>query len=435
MTNLNETQLKKEFYKGLFENRVVKYKNPVDRKLVDVHLACKNESLDRFFNRLFAKYNFKTKVSIADFMSECAFHTFTAVRRFEIRDGGSWEGMIDGTDKANIGRFITNTKTTVENEIIRYANGDLKFTTGKIDGEVKHVKIGFDMTSLDTLIVGADGHESPMVEMVSADQSFWGQKHDYAMSSFLEWFHANKAEILTASQLQLLENLKKCGHEKDGYTDGKDIQRVLGFTPRLLSTYLDRIKTRTLKAWEKAQVCENKTHSGRAVEKELKVWADLMAIVNDDELETQNKRISEWFIEWHEADCVSVLICDTLNVSDTSIVAYAIRKKGEHEIPAKILYKLVAAAENRVEWLEKVDTTAVPFYMKPEENGGWTKERHATAAIIRKAFVESPCQVYAMNEDGSPGEWLREEKYVASNKPSNRIEVSPMGTRHDIQHD
>lgn len=417
--SLNEKQLKEQYFEGLFEERVKRYETETNGKFVDVVMVCNNKSLEVFFNRLYKKY--KVKHSYNDFMNECIHWSYFAIQRFHIRDEGSWEEMMEGTDKANIGRLVNNIKTTVENEIIRFVNDGVKFTRGEVDGEKgQHMKIKVNFSSLDAVLMGADGDTTTLVNMVSDEQGFWGVNGNYKMNHFMEWFKENRQRVLTKSQNQLLDNLSKCSHEKDGYTEN-DLEEYIGFNPRKISYYMDRIKNRTLKAWEKENPLGEKTQLEMMREKEIKLWTELMELVyvDEDEVAGQNKAISDWIIANFDNEKVSNIIYDNMSQEECIAVVHAYHTKGEQTaIPSKVIYKFVSFVEDRLNYLQVMDTSSTKIKPNPEN-----KKKNIERANYRKQFIEQPCYVY-----DKEGNLLRIEAWKPYKAKKNDVkEILPTG--------
>lgn len=414
--------MKEIYFEGLFTNMIKRF-YPCDRykRKVDVVMVCNNKSLKVFFNKLYSKY--KVKHSYNDFMNECTYWTNFAIQRFTIRDNGSWEDIIAGTDKANIGRLITNIKTTIENEIIRFMNDDVKFTsTRNENGKVEHVKYKFNFSSLDAVLMGAEGFETSLIQMVGNDKNFWSNKQGYEDNQFLKWFKENKERILTKSQVQLLENLKKCSHEKDGYTEN-DINKYVGFNSKKVGEYLERIKVRVLKVWEKEKPL-HETQLQKQKDAELELWMPLVDLIYSEEVTGQNKAISDWFIDNLDNEKVSNIVYDHITEEESKSVVHAYVHKGEQTIiPSKILYKLIEKVEERLDYLQQLETESVKFYKKDSEMGRYTLNQHKAYGTDLKGFSQQPCKVYDIE-----GNFIREDKWKPfKHKATAPHEVLPTG--------
>ena len=394
MTNQTD-YLKEEFFNTLFEQQVKRYTNSIDKKNLEISVICSNPALTKYFSKLFKKY--KINHTYADYMNECIFWTYRAIQRFEVKDEGSWEAMIAGTDKPNIGRVINNIKTTVGFEIYKFANGDAKFTMGKVNnGENGHITLKMEMNSLDSLL--EEGSESGnLLDILSEENSMWSSKEEqYSLSYFAEWFEANKKSILTASQLKLLADLKKC-RKIEGYTTD-DVYEVTGVESFRINTKLKKMATRVEKAWSKENPLNFKNRLEMQRDKELLIWKEVIALVEDEEdLHSQNLRLTNYFMNNYETEKVANLVVDNLMGEDIILFNRIYKNRGTIQIalPAKVLYKLINAVEGRIATLNKMDCHVGTAPLK-------TKKTPPVASKVQ------PCVVYDFNgmflrmEDGKP---------------------------------
>lgn len=414
--------MKELYFEELFTQRVKRFPYEIDGKLVDFVIVCNNKSLDMFFNKLYKKY--KIKHSYNDFMNECIYWTYFAIQRFHIRDEGSWEGILDGSDKTNIGRLISNIRTTVENEIIRFVNDKVLYTTKRENGVKKHVRYTVTTTSMDAVFDNGTGELGTLYDIISSKNSYWEVQEGYELNHFMKWFHENRKRILTKSQNQFLDNLAKAQHLQDGMTPN-DIEEVTGVSDRNRSTYIKRIYERTLKAWQKENPMGQKTQLQMAKEAELELWTPLIDLIYTDEIEGQNKRISDWFVNNMVNETVANLVYDNLEgVEENKAVTDAIVNSGEQKIiPAPILYKLVAKVEERLDYIQQMDTTSKPIESNPEN-----KKRNIEYANYKKKFIEQPCYVY--DKDGNLKEIIPYKPF--KEKVNTVHEVLPTGVV-DIQ--
>jgi hypothetical protein len=426
MNTLNEKQMKDLYFEGLFEQKVVRYKTERDGKFMDVVQQCNNQAIQNFINKLYSKY--KIKHSFADYMMECMYHTNVAIQRFNIRDEGTWESIIDGTDKANIGRLISNIKATLEHQIVEFNNFDVKRTTTSENGETRHVKYKFAFTSLDSVMMDADGNSTSLIQTVGNESNFYGEKQGYQMNEFMTWFHENKERVLTKSQLNLLRNLEKCSHQKDGMTEN-DVEAVTGVPSFKINTYLNRIKERTLKAWNKEKTGEGKSLLEMEKEAEIQLYTPLIDIIYSEETVAQNKLVSDWIIANIDNEKVSNIVYDNLVGAEAQAVTHAYVNKGKQTIiPSQVLYKIISKVEERLDYLQQLETTSVKFYKKPEEMGRWTPEAHKAFDAEQKAWKEQPCYVY--NKDGELTGTLPYKKTVKKHQAV--YQVTPTGVHTQI---
>lgn len=410
MTN-NIDYLKEEFFNTLFEQQVTRYDSTRDGKNMDVSMICNNAALDNHFRKLFQKY--KVKHAYADYMNECIFWTYKAIQRFEVKDEGSWEGMIAGTDKPNIGRVINNIKTTVGFEIYKFVNGDAKFTRGEVDGKKgEHITIKMDTASLDTLL-NTDGGGS-LLDILSEDHALWGNKEEqYSLSYFSQWFEANKNTLLMPTQLKLLADLEMC-KKVEGYTSN-DVYEVTGVPSFKINTKMKRMAARIERAWAKENPLQYKNRLEMERDRELLIWEELLSLIEDDEdLKFQNLRITNFLMDHYETEKVANLIVDNLQGDDIILFNRIFKNQGLFKMAllGETLYALITKVTERVTVLHSLDcklTTIQPQATEPTQK---TKQYY-------------PCYVYDQE-----GTLVRTEDWKPyEQSKTNIVYVLPTGVR------
>ena len=269
-------------------------------------------------------------------MTECIYWSYVAIQRFKI-DSGSWEGIISGADKKNIGKLFRNIKITLENEIIKFVNENVIYTTEKR----KHVRFKFEFNSLDEIILGIDDQEGELNNFISEDNKFWSTNYKYYQTFFQKWFLKNRDRILCKTQVRLLDNLAKCYHVKgkNSYTS-EDCYEYTGVPSHKINTKLRDIKKRVLKAWEVENPLGHKSVLQMEKEHEIGLWNGLLDIVESEDWKTQNQTISNWIINHLNESKVVNLIYDHL-VCDDCISIVDVFNGKRKQIPAKTLYKIV----------------------------------------------------------------------------------------------
>lgn len=387
----NTEYLKEEFFNTLFEQQVKRYTNSRDKKNLDVSLICTNPALANHFGKLYKKYDIQH--SYADYLTECSFWAYRAIQRFEIKDEGTWEEVIAGTDKANLGRLINNIKTTVDFEIYKFANADAKFTMGKVEEEGKdgHITLKMEVVSLDQLL-DSDDSEASLLDILSDEHALWSNKEEeYSLSYFSEWFEEHKAEILTTSQLKLLEDLRMC-RKVEGYTTN-DVYEVTGVDSFRINTKLKKMAARVEKVWAKENPRNFKNRLEMQRDKELSIWYEVMGLVEESDSLNQ----TNYFMDLYETEKVANLVVDNLMGEDIITFNRAYKARDSHRIalPAKTLYRLVSAVDERIETLSQMDCQVTTGPLKTEKT---PQVRHEV----------QPCVVYDTNgmflrmEDGKP---------------------------------
>jgi len=355
-------------------------------------LKCNNKYLSSFYNSQFNKFydilvnKYPTKYIHRNFMAECASFTYEAVCGFNILDGGNWQGIIDGTDKANTKRLVKHIIQTVRFNILReIVNDDKLYTRREVNGKKEqHVTISLNVVSLDNVTLGHDGEETTFEKLVSSEQNFIYEKDGIKWSFYLDWLEKNKCRLLSKTQQKYLE---------------------VGIYERKMH---NRIQERLCRALERENPFGKKTVLQLQKEQEIQFWTGLMDIIYNEQYEysVQNERISDWIIENIDDDRVSSIIYDKLSANDIREVVFAYQNG--LKIPSDTLYKLYEAIEDRLDQLAVLDTRSIKFHKKESEYGigHWTLEKH---------------QKYA--------EQLKQFKKQKFNKPtiSNRLVVTPTG--------
>jgi len=271
-------------------------KRPSAGKSFETQIQCEQHALDMHFENLYQKY--KSRMNHDDFLSECVYWAYQALDKFTLLDG-TWDGLVDGTDKKNIGRLINYIKTTVQSNAIRFANPNTRFTTRNIGGKRKNAKIVFTYTSLDALITAEDGTQTALVEFMDNNSNLFKNSHtEQQMSEFTEWFQANKHTFLKKSYIALLDNLPRALNEVDNTFNAELLKKEAGIRSNHLNYYLDKIKLKTMEAWEIKQ--KGRTAMPRYImkrDKRLKSYLALMEVA-----ETTDKDIQNWIVQGCEEE-------------------------------------------------------------------------------------------------------------------------------------
>lgn len=272
-------------------------------KSFDTCIRINQHALRSHFENLYQKY--KSRMNYDDFISECIYWAYVALDKFTLLDG-DWDGILDGTDKKNMGKLITYIKSTVQSNAIRFANPNTRFTTRNIGGKRQNAKIVLTYTSLDTLITNEDGSQTALVEFMEDNANLFGNPAArYHMSAFVEWFHANKHTFLKKNQLLLLENLPRALNENDNTFNGELLRKEAKIRGNHVNYYLDNIKLRTMEAWE-ASKKEQRTMLNTMTKQSKKLKGYLTLI---DQEETTDLEAQEWIKkgcnkeEWLEDIC------------------------------------------------------------------------------------------------------------------------------------
>lgn len=415
---MNTTEEKEVYFNTLFESRVIRYGQSTNGQFIDTKIVGHNPALDGLFKKLYKDY--KVKESWNDFYNECVYWTWVATMRFEIKDGQSWAGLIEGTDKPNTGRLITNIKTTVKHEIYRYINDGAKFTRGEVDGvKGQHVTLKFDMKSLDALL-SSDGDEGTIVDLIGEEQNFFHaiDLADYQISYFAKWFRENKARILEPSQLVFLSQLEKV-RKVEGYTIN-DTEQALGMTNSSVNSRLRRVKNRIANVYLKENVNGAQNRLQMTIADEMELWAGVMDIVENEDLSNQNDSLSDWILQNVEIEKVANMLYDNITAQESIELTKAINKSAGGRLTAPILYTFINKVDERVEELKNTNTTITPLTKAPN-----TKQKAYDKK--KKEWDRAPVVVYDLE-----GNFLRLESVKPKKRKANIQLVLPSGVHLPI---
>lgn len=411
------------------EQKFSKEKNEYLQKLFVVgqngSIQCTNRSLQKHFKNLYDKYGKSQKVhSWQTFFSECMYWCSLAVFKFEIKDESNWKSIIDGKDKKNIGKLITNIKKTVKHKVYQFvANEDVMFTRGEVENKKsQHILLKLNLTSLDSMTVGNDGKPVSLMDIVDNSKNLYSKHYGYCWNFFIKWFLENKHRILTKTQITFLDNLTKCFHTKEDKYTVDDCYEVTGTPSSKKNTKLKKIEARVLKCWEKENPMGKKTLLQMQKEEELMLWEGLMKIVYSEDVDTwqQNKLVSDWFVKNLDEEAVWKLVFDLLPASECKEVVNAYRCL-QPTISNKILYKLFEAVEKRIDELLSYEVQSVAFFKRESEVGRWDLDAHRRYEKYLQDFKNQDCRVYDRH-----GKLIRIEA-LSPSKCVNVVEVLPTG--------
>lgn len=287
---------KENVFNELFGKKVVEYPVSKNGQNIGVYLEIKNQRLYYHLEELKMKYGFKKSES--DMQSEYISQSWEAISKFkpDTEDELSgWVAISSGTDEKLFNQLISYIKTTVGYKIYEFVNPDAFRTTTTVDGERVHYTLVMEFESLDELLFKEIENESSLpVDLTDENNVFNKDMYSYYISYFQKWFDENKEDILIDSQLEYLENLKKCS--KDPYLTPEEFEEVTGVMWSDYSRRLKRIERRIARAWEKSQP-KKKSRKQVADEKVIKYLQDYMKIVRSDDVETQNLQLTNHLVK------------------------------------------------------------------------------------------------------------------------------------------
>ena len=356
MNKQRKLELNESFFNTLFSLEAIHYKYCQDKKYCDSKIVVRNDSLRKYFiGTLYPKYRSRYFYNEANFLSDCIFFAWEMVKKYEIRDGGSWQGMINGSDRKNIGRVISIIKTHVSHMIAKEVSTAKETTKTLIDpkdgkSKVYHVFYDLDMESIDKLLTNSNTEEECCRQIEEAS-SFWGEKEQTQAMSFVTWFRLNRERILTKSQIELLEKLEEVDyfilkHE----IGGADLQKALGnIQTSSISTRLKSIRKRIQKAWQLESKFYRKSFLSQKLQKQLNLLYLGLEIIENAEPCEMNHLFSNWIKGSIDAEIFEQIL-EELTFDDQKEITFAIQNKAD--IICEVLYKVAVLIEEKIEHLE-----------------------------------------------------------------------------------
>ena len=285
---------KETFLNQLFTTKTVRGENG---KLADTRLEVTNEELNTHFNKLYKKYADLYEYDKSAFMTDAIFFTNEAVQSFELKDGNTWEGILDGSDKVSIDKLLGSIKKYVKHGIPKlHFRG---FTTTRAvtheDGTKERVQaiVTIKMDSTDRLMQTSEEDNGCERQLDSAT-NFWGVT-DSTKTVFAQWFDENKGRILTASQMELLDKLNEVQYfqAKEVLTSAELSAELGGMNPEHVNIKLGRIASRIAKKWEKERNVSDKTFLEARLENSINVLETGLELFDDGMHETFSDFVKE----------------------------------------------------------------------------------------------------------------------------------------------
>lgn len=322
---------REELYEKWFINQVREVHE--HGMLIDVEMMCTKPALANFFNALYTKY--RGQMNRKDFMSECYYWSYVAISKFTLLSG-DWEGLLNETDSVNVAKLITYIKSYVQSNAIRFANPNTQFTTKSIAGKTTNIKINFEYSSLDALLTDSDG-EVPLIEILGENSNLYQNRdNEYVKCEFVEWFTANREQILTKKQVLLLDNLPSALNENNNTYNG-ELLKEMGIDARNLTKNMNTIKSRVALKWEAYQKENNNVNQYSSKAKRSNLLQKYMNLVADER--TTNKEIEQWLVANMEKHAwLEDLI--QLNITQEERIACIRASKGLKRIQQATLYKI-----------------------------------------------------------------------------------------------
>lgn len=301
LLQLESVEMVKEMvFLNYFDKKVIDY--PVSRngQTVGVYLDFKDGRLNNHFETLKQKYGFKS--GWEDLQSEYIFQAWGAIHKFTpsithpneaVKD--KWIEILMKENAHEENKLIKYIKSTVGYKIYEFVNPNAFRTTTTKNGKKVHYTLVMDMESLDSLISDSLSTDSTPLQLTDENMLFDNTMYEYYITFFKKWFDKNKEEILTDSQIQFLENLKKCSN--DIYLTAEEFEEVTGVKWVNYSRWLKRIEARIASAWK----AENPTKQSRKQvynNARVEYLEQFMTIAdNEENLATQNLQLTDLLVK------------------------------------------------------------------------------------------------------------------------------------------
>lgn len=343
--------VKEEVFNSLFEKRVVEYPLSKQGQTVNAYLSFKDGRLANHFEALKNKYGFKR--NWLDLQSEYIYQAWEAIQRFEPDTPESWQGILDRTNEHETNKLIKYIKQTVTHKIYEYANPEAFRTTTTQNGKRIHYTLVAEFESLDNLLTNPDeNYINNFYQMTDENNLFNTTMYYYYITHFQKWYEENKEDILAPSQLEFLDNLRRCANKP--FLTAEDFEKETGTKWADYSRRIRRIENRIEKAWHKRRP-HKQSRKQLYNAPRVTFFQEYIDIVNKDTaLQAQNLELTNHLIKgMNTADVeheVFKLIHDTLK-GEELVTFNRLLKTNNHRnvpLPGKLLYRITALAEKRL---------------------------------------------------------------------------------------
>lgn len=344
-----EDNLKEETFNRYFGNRVIKY--PVSKNGVNVsnYLSINDGRLLKHYEELKQKYGFKR--NWLELQSEYVFQAWEAINKFQ-PDAGikGWEALSKDSDRHETNKLIKYIKQTVGYKIYEFVNPNAFRTTTTKEGERVHYTLVLEFESLDALLTNGEGEDTvPPINLTDENNLFNNTMYTYYVNHFQKWYEENRDTILAKSQVEFLDNLRKCSNKP--YLTASEFEETTGVKWADYSRRLRKIEERIAKAWEKEKPVKQSRkqvfNSGR-----IKFFQEYMTILNNDNcLQAQNLLLTNHLVKGVTDIKVELDIFQLTNdelALEELIHFNKIAKDSNHRnvpLSGQILYKLTNAIE------------------------------------------------------------------------------------------
>lgn len=329
-------------------------------------LECANEQFNTWLHAHWnKKYRPYRRLHLNEFMAQAGVIVQDMVLKNTSLD---WQ-LIDANDESEIKKLYASLIQTVSVEQMKYSNlmQGIEVRTRKVNNERFYEYISLGDESTDTLQSGADEEESYLIELLSSESNIYAQEEDDdtdfdITNDFIRFFREYKNYFLTEHQLYVYEVIKATNNNPNE-------RELYGVNRHQAHNAQKKINERAIKAYQEVHGDSlidpfQITMAERQKNNEIKLWQKFINIANDDEIETQNYRLSMYLFKWIDKNVVFNLIAG-LYLPHSKEVNRAYQEM--RAIDSATLYYLYEQIEKRLDELKQLDYRKVKFYRKDEE--------------------------------------------------------------------
>ena len=352
---------KRKFLENLWSLRPYMLDGAISSKL-----ECTNEQFNTWLHSHWnKKYRPYRRLHLNEFMAQAGVIVQDMILRNTSLD---WR-LIDSNDESEIKKLYASLIQTVSVEQMKYSNlmQGVQVRTRKVKNERFYEYISLGDESTDTLQSGADEEESYLIELLSSESNIHGQIEeddtDFNITNdFIRFFNEYKNYFLTEHQLYVYEVMRA--------TNNIPAERAkYGVNKYQVHNAQKNINERAIKAYQEVHGDSlidpfTITMAERQKNNEIKLWQKFVDIANDDDVETQNYRLSMYLFRYIDKNVVFNVIAG-LYLPHSKEVNRAYQEM--RAIQATTLYYLYEQIVKRLNELKQLDYRKVRFYRKEDE--------------------------------------------------------------------
>lgn len=393
--------IKKQFIEDLWELKPIWIRNGSGKyrstKIVSANIKF-NIWLHAHWSKKYKPYR---RISLQDFMAQAALIIQESVIRFApSQKDFDWDNVkiVEEDEEGNpkdknfnlssLNIIFDYLKKAINLEMKEYGlfkqNGK-KFAY-TVDGERHYEYVTIGASSIDVVVKGEEGEINTVLSTLDGDSAIFGQRFECefdkalskidedkndeigSMSHFVKFFQDNKRYFLNEEEYQSWEIIRSTQHIRGGGGYTVNDRHLYGLSKNKAKNIRRPIKAKAIAAYqEKYPDLHDKDEYLVKPRQyyQIQLLKEFLAIVDNDEIKNEdvNKYLSQFitsrlnivpFIYDYAKESLDGF--DFMDVIDTS----------KKELSSTIIYKLVDAAESKIEALE-MESESYGFYRKEDE--------------------------------------------------------------------